>query len=151
VGGFDEGFRISYDWDCWIRLLLDGARAGMVDEPYYEYRLHPGALTANRVASLWERVRVLEKAGRHPGLSPLQSDALGRSLRRHRTRAALAETGAALRSPGRRMRLLELAASTDVEMRARIGALLAATVPAVARRLIQPEPLPDERLVEARR
>ena len=33
VGGFDESIRFTADWDCWIRLILGGARAGLVYEP----------------------------------------------------------------------------------------------------------------------
>ena len=25
IGGFDESCRIAYDWDCWLRMILDGA------------------------------------------------------------------------------------------------------------------------------
>ena len=28
VGGFDESIRFTADWDCWIRLILGGARVG---------------------------------------------------------------------------------------------------------------------------
>ena len=30
IGGFDERLRIAHDWDCWLRLILDGSRAGLV-------------------------------------------------------------------------------------------------------------------------
>ena len=46
IGGFAEDFRIAYDWNCWLRLILDGSSAGMVDEPLYDYTLHPGSLTS---------------------------------------------------------------------------------------------------------
>src|SRR4051794_27913042 len=60
AGGFDEAMRIAYDWDCWLRMILAGSRVGMVPEPLYDYVLHGGSLASSRVASLRERVRLLE-------------------------------------------------------------------------------------------
>ena len=28
VGGFDETIRWTTDWDCWIRMIMGGSRAG---------------------------------------------------------------------------------------------------------------------------
>ena len=33
AGGFDEAIRWTTDWDCWLRLIFAGSRAGLVDEP----------------------------------------------------------------------------------------------------------------------
>jgi glycosyltransferase involved in cell wall biosynthesis len=85
AGGWDQSFRIGYDWDRWLRLILDGARAGLVDEPLMSYRLH-GSLTANRVESLQERVRLLEKAFDHPSLTRRESRVLHASIRWQRSR-----------------------------------------------------------------
>ena len=46
VGGFDESVYTN-DWDCWIRLVFSGSRAGLVDEPLLRYRLHEGAQSSN--------------------------------------------------------------------------------------------------------
>jgi glycosyltransferase involved in cell wall biosynthesis len=129
IRGFDERVRIAYDWDCWIRLILAGAQAGAVDEPYYDYVRSPTGLTASRVASLWDRVRILEAAAGHPSLDADERRALARSLRHHRTRAVLAEADAR----GGRRRLIGLALSRDVAPRARLRAARAATAPARAR------------------
>jgi GT2 family glycosyltransferase len=144
-GGFDESFRIGYDWDCWLRLILDGARAGLVAEPYYDYVLHPGGLSASRVASLWERVRLLEKAGANPALEPRERPVLRAALREHRTRAVLAETQAALFDTGPRGRLPLLAVSRGIGPRARAAAALAVTVPPLARRIVTLDQPPDQR------
>jgi GT2 family glycosyltransferase len=123
IGGFDERFAIAHDWDCWIRLILGGSRAGVVDDAYYDYVRSPTGLTARRVASLWERVRMLEAAADHPSLDANERRLVARSLRHHRTRAVLAETDAG----ARRRRLLGLALTRGVEPRARLRAARAAT------------------------
>ena len=99
ANGWDESFRIAYDWDRWLRLILDGARAGLVDEPLMSYRLH-GSLTASRVESLQERVRLLEKALVHPSLTRRESRVLRASIRWQRSRL-LREVSRAVES-GRR-------------------------------------------------
>jgi glycosyltransferase involved in cell wall biosynthesis len=86
AGGWDESLRIGYDWDCWLRLILDGARVGLVDEPLMSYRIHEGSLTSNRVASLRARVTLLEKAQSHPSLTRRERRLLRSSIRWQRSR-----------------------------------------------------------------
>jgi hypothetical protein len=145
LGGFDESLRTGYDWDCWLRLLLAGAGAGLVEEPYYEYRLNPKSLTANRVSSLWDRVRLLEKARNNPDLRAGERPSLERAIRAHRSRAVIAEARAKVdgEAPGRR--LLRLALGRGVEPRARAAALLALAAPSLAR-----SRLPENRSAEQR-
>jgi GT2 family glycosyltransferase len=61
AGGFDERLTRSEDWECWIRIVLDGGRAGLVNEVLARYRLHDRSLTAARAASLRSRVTVLDR------------------------------------------------------------------------------------------
>jgi glycosyltransferase involved in cell wall biosynthesis len=150
IGGFDETLRISHDWDCALRLILDGSQAGLVDEPYYDYRLHPGSLTASRVASLWDRVRLLEKAEKNPALVPDERPVLTRSLRLHRSRAVVAETEAALSDSLPRRRLARLAVSSGVGLRARMLAALAAVSPPLARSLAPHHRPPEDRFTSPR-
>ena len=98
IGGFDEEFAIAYDWDCWLRLIYSGSAAGLVPVPYYDYRLHPGSLAANRAASLWERVRLLRKARaqQEQELTPAEKKVLADSLRLQRRRAVRARLRALL-------------------------------------------------------
>jgi glycosyltransferase involved in cell wall biosynthesis len=140
IEGFDESLRTGYDWDCWLRLILDGARAGLVDEAYYDYHRSSGSLTANRVSSLWDRVRLLEKAEGNAALRPEERPTLLRSLRHHRSRAVRAELQATDGSRSRRGELLRFAASRRFERRARIEMGLAAIAPALARRLASSDP-----------
>jgi len=85
AGGWDESLRIAHDWDCWLRLIFDGAQAGLVDEPLMSYRIHDGNLTSDRVGSLTERVAVLERA-RNQQLTPGERRLLDASIRWQRSR-----------------------------------------------------------------
>jgi glycosyltransferase involved in cell wall biosynthesis len=135
IGGFDESLPIAHDWDCWARLILDGARAGLVDRPYYDYTLREGSLTSSRVASLRDRVRLLEKAAENPALLPEDRPTLARAYRRHRSRAVVAEASAIVSAGGReRWRLPGLALGRGVETRVRALALLAFISPALAKK-----------------
>lgn len=142
IGGFDETLRIAYDWDCWLRLILDGSQAGLVAAPYYEYVLHGGSLASSRVASLWERVRLLEKAADNPALRAEERPVLAASLRAHRLRAVQAELRGG--PAGSRLRRLALARGIGPALRLRVA--LAALVPPVARRLKAADPPPEARL-----
>ena len=90
VGGFDESFRQAEDWECWVRLIFSGSRAGLVEEPLMEYRLDDGNLTSDRAESLEDRVRLLEKTEREQRLTPNEQEVLRESLGRSRARAAVA-------------------------------------------------------------
>jgi glycosyltransferase involved in cell wall biosynthesis len=145
IGGFDEELRTGYDWDCWLRFLLDGSQAGMARGPYYRYYLHAGSLTTSRTSTLWDRTTLLEKALAHPGLRADERPALEREIRMHRSRAAMAEAGDAAHGAGPRRRLMRLAVAPRLQPKARVAALLAAGVPPLARRL-----LPQDRPAEER-
>ncbi len=148
IGGFDESLRTGYDWDCWIRLLLAGAKAGLVERPYYEYRLHPGSLTGSRLSSLWDRVRLLERAAHNPALRDDERPALERAIRHHRSRAVIAEARAKADGdapsahPGRHV------FSRGVKPKARAAALLAACAPPLARRVLPADRPAEQRLAE---
>jgi Glycosyl transferase family 2 len=146
VGGFDESLPAGHDWDCWLRMILDGSRAGLVDRPYYDYVLHSGSVTSDRAGSFWDRVRLLQKAAANPSLKPAERPIVEQELRRRRTEAVQEETRGALAGSGSRRRLLRLAALPGVGLRARAFAALAVPAPALARRLSGARRLPEERL-----
>jgi len=150
IGGFDESFKVGEDWDCWLRAILDGALAGFVDRPLYDYVLHPGSLTGSRAPDLWARVRLLEKAAGNPALRAEERTVLGRALRMHRSRAVVAEAQAALYGSAPSTPLLRLAGSKGIEPRARLTAALAATAPPLARRFVPEDRPAEERLPEAK-
>jgi glycosyltransferase involved in cell wall biosynthesis len=145
IGGFDERMRIAYDWDCWLRLILAGAQAGLVERPYYDYVLHSGSLASGRVASLWERVRLLEKALENPDLRPTERGSLATDIRWRRSEALREEARATLAGEGSRRQLLGSALGPNFALRARAAALAAAAVPALARRRAEERRAPEER------
>jgi len=146
IGGFDESLRVASDWDGWLRLILDGAGAGLVERPYYEYVLHSGTLTSGRVDSLWARARLLEKAVANPAVRADELPLLERQIRRRRSEAVVAEAQAG--AAGRR-RFAGLAVSPRLTLRARLAAVLALVSPALARRRLRSRRAPAARLASA--
>ena len=131
AGGFDESLHSAVDWDCWIRLVLDGAVAGLHDEPLSVYRLHPGSLTDARARALRDRLRALEKARAHPGLRAEERPVLEAALAKHRSRAVLAaaqEAVAGSRRDARRL-CLEAALTPMIPVGSRLRALAASAAP----------------------
>jgi GT2 family glycosyltransferase len=140
VGGFDESNEIApaEDWDLFIRLFLDGASAGIVEEPLIRYRQHSGSTTSDRSRSLWSRVAVLEKTQRRSDLTSGERAVLERSLAKARTRSLLTDARAFACSGhrGSRRRLLALAAGNHVPFATRLRLVAAALVPLRPSRLI---------------
>lgn len=139
IGGYDERLRTAEDWDVCIRLILSGSAAGLVDEPLLEYRLGRRSLTAGRVATLQERVYMLEKVLTTPDIAPFLRYSAARAVSHHRARAleqAAREAVAEGRADARRQ-LLDVARSGDVAWRGRLAAAVSSFAPLRARRLIE--------------
>ena len=139
IGGYDERLRTAEDWDVCIRLILSGSAAGLVAEPLLEYRLGRRSLTSSRVATLQERVYMLEKVLTTPDIAPPLRKTAARAVSRHRARAleqAAREAVAEGRADARRQ-LLDVARSGDVAWRGRAAAAAASFAPLRARRLIE--------------
>ena len=147
AGGFDEQMRIAYDWECWLRMILAGSEVGMVREPLYDYVLHGGSLASSRVASLRERVVLLEKVSANPNLRPEERPVLEGQIARRREEYARAAIGAASAARDRR-ELRRLAHSPGLRPRTRLRAGLSALAPGVGRRLSGAEPPPERRFGE---
>jgi glycosyltransferase involved in cell wall biosynthesis len=139
IGGFDPRLPIAEDWDVLIRLILAGARAGVVDAPLARYRLAGDSLTAKRARSLRHRVMCLEKVWREGRLDSRQRDALRRSLAQHRLRAVqaeVAETGGRLAARSR-AELLRCSAAPGLPIGWRWRAAAGGLAPrAIARELL---------------
>ncbi len=136
IGGFDEAFRHATDWDCWIRMILAGSRAGMVDQPLAEYRVRETSLASDRIRQFEGYVALLEKAHRREDLSAAERAVLERSLAAQRRRLSLRKAQTALLEgrPDARRRALKIALSSGFPPGARVKAALAAAVPRLAAR-----------------
>jgi glycosyltransferase involved in cell wall biosynthesis len=138
VGGFDESLRNGADWDAWIRMILDGARAGLVREPLLRYRIRPGSLSADRTRSLQARVAVLDKVLSRPGLTPEERKAVAATRRRAHNRALATAARQALleRRPHARRQALSLAIGRRLALKTRLYALGAALLPGLGARVL---------------
>jgi glycosyltransferase involved in cell wall biosynthesis len=139
IGGFDELLRIGYDWDCWLRLILGGSRAGLVDKPLVRYRLVSGSLSDDRPASFRERVTVLEKAASNPDLRPGERPFLERQLVEAGRRALQAEAREALlwRRADARRQAFRVLRGPGMSAGARLKAALAVASPRLAGRALR--------------
>jgi Glycosyl transferase family 2 len=138
VGGFDETLRYATDWDCWIRLILDGAAAGLVAEPLARYRLHRASLSAERGKLFGGRVAVLAKAAGHPALDDQERAAVRRTLRTELARSRLTEAQDALAdgTSDARRRAFAVALEGMLPASTRLKAAAAALAPRSAGRLL---------------
>jgi GT2 family glycosyltransferase len=138
VGGFDESIRFTADWDCWIRLILAGARVGLVYEPLALYRIWGGSLSSSRVAYARGHVQTLEKTAARTDLSPEERTVLERSLAARRRAAELTAAEAALAegTEDARGRLLRVALGRGFDRRTRAKAAGAALFTGAARRRV---------------
>ena len=140
VGGFDESIRWTADWDCWLRMVLDGSRAGLVAEPLMRYRLHRASLSSQRESLIAGRLLTLGKAARRSDLSAAERETVRSSIAANEVALRVARARAALlecRSDARR-RAFDVVVGSGHGARTRAKALVAAVAPrAAGRRLAQ--------------
>src|ERR671924_2056710 len=108
AGGFDETIRFTTDWECWMRLILGGSRAGAVLEPLGHYRVRPTALSADRTRMTAGRVQSLRKGLTHPALRPAEREAGRMRLAELERELAVLRLRDAVRSGGAETRRLAL-------------------------------------------
>ncbi|MDX6654125.1 MAG: hypothetical protein QOH18_835 [Solirubrobacterales bacterium] len=137
AGGFDPGLTHAEDWECFIRMILGGARAGFVDEPLSRYRLRPGSLSNQAVRLQEGHVQAMRKTAADERLTDLERNrvlaAVGSyeaELRLARLREAVLEGGSAARAEARKALRR---ADTPLPTRAKAG--LALLAPGLARRV----------------
>jgi glycosyltransferase involved in cell wall biosynthesis len=135
MGGFDEAIEATSDWDMLIRLLLDGSRAGVVDEPLATYSLRAGSLSSSRERFLRGRSATLRKTLARPDLSDderailqRQLDAHSATLLRLTAQDALLERRADTRSLAARVLV-----GSGQPLRSRAKAAFALVAPSLAR------------------
>jgi glycosyltransferase involved in cell wall biosynthesis len=139
VGGYDETV-LAEDTDLFLRMILGGSRAGLVDEALCVYRIRSGTLSSNRPRSLRSGVVVLERVSGHPSLTSDERRYLQRELADKRREAELAEAEEALRgfaSHPRRRALRIAFGPPGYGLAARTKALAAAFAPGAARRYLE--------------
>lgn len=61
IGGFDPGMTHAEDLDFWVRLLLAGGHARYIDAVLADYRVRGNSASANNLALIKGRIRLLEK------------------------------------------------------------------------------------------
>lgn len=111
-GGMDETSPINpyaEDWELWMRMILSGSAAGLVDDPLARNRLGVGSLSSDRRGRRGGRIAVLEKTLASRGLRPSERDAAESSLARNRAELAALEARFALGEDGSHAREKALA------------------------------------------
>lgn len=133
ISGLDREVTHAYDWDLFLRLVLSGARVGLVNEPLWVYRQHDDSMASDRAAMLRGRLRVLERA-RGAALTEHERDLLEALIGAKRRDVVLAEAELALltAAPDARIRALAVAKTPGMRLRARTKGLLAACAPGLA-------------------
>jgi glycosyltransferase involved in cell wall biosynthesis len=117
VGGYRNGARYAEDWDLWLRLLLNGHRAGLIEQPLYEYRRSAESLTGQKLALALGVLEVLARA-RSFRLDRMQREQLDLTEQRWRETAARAARHAA--DPRARRMALGAAAGAHASLRTRV-------------------------------
>ena len=130
-GGFDESILWTTDWDLWLRLILDGSVAGMVDEPLAHYRLRQMSLTARRRELTLGKIATLEKAQRNAALRPEERAVVANALAGHRRELSLIDLRNAVVAgdAGVRRAALDLLAAQGLSPRNRLEAGTIALAP----------------------
>jgi glycosyltransferase involved in cell wall biosynthesis len=139
VGGFDESLRIAFDWDCWVRLILNGSRVALIDEPLYRFRLVGGSVSSDTAKNLGEDAIVLQRLRSDPRLSRDEQLIVEQSIRDRKQYIELREAKEALllhRSGARRL-ALRVCRGSHHSARARVKAGISAVAPGLARRVLR--------------
>jgi glycosyltransferase involved in cell wall biosynthesis len=131
AGGWDESLRFAEDWECWVRLLLDGGLVGCVVEPLARYRVREDSLSTNHVAMLEGEINLLEKALTHPRIRPEEDHVARGTIARLGKELAVERLREALRTRAVGVRRCAAAIATDraAPLQTRLKAAAAAVAP----------------------
>jgi GT2 family glycosyltransferase len=134
AGGFDPSFPWVSDWELWQRLVLDGSRVGLVDEPLSRYRVHEASRSAQIAGHLRGIVQTLDKAAARTDLTAGERAVVERTRSAKASELALVDSRAALTAgtAGSRRAALELAVRPGYSARTRLKCLAAAALPHLA-------------------
>lgn len=135
-GGFDESLFWADDWDFWLRLILEGARAGCVDETLYEYTVREGSVATRPREVIRDCITLLEKPEVAARLEAGERRELARSIARQRQELVTLELEEALLQGGPRFRrsALSVAFGPGKAAGSRLRAAALAVAPGPARR-----------------
>ena len=139
AGGFDESIRFTTDWECWIRLILSGSRAGAVLEPLSRYRVLEQSLSADRAGMTAGRIQSLRKGLEHPTLRPEERTVAQATIAAYERELAALRLREALRrdDPGARRLALSIGLGRATPAPTRLKAVAAALAPGLAARLVR--------------
>jgi glycosyltransferase involved in cell wall biosynthesis len=140
VGGWDTRYRGNSDTDLFVRLVLSGARAGLVYEPLARYRLRSDSLSDERASNMRAMVTIVERALEHPSLTDDERAYALEDLRVKERLTRLAELEHALRqrSPDVRGRALAVARAPELgySRRVQLEAYASAALPVLGQWLL---------------
>lgn len=136
IGGFSDR-PACQDYDLWVRAVLSGARAGIVDEPLVEYHLSGTGVSGDRPRTFDERIRLLQAALARPDLSDAEREAAREQVRATERDRLVHAAQQAVRSgaPDARTRAWAVATTGGLSLPLRARSLAAVVAPGVARRL----------------
>lgn len=134
LGGFDPEIKYTTDWECWIRLILDGGRVGCIDAPLGVYVMHESSMSASRQAMYDGRVATLSKTLKDARLSKMECESIGLRISSERRRSSRAEMRSALLAGDRRAREIAKGVATDSAQprRERLKAVFTVIAPEIA-------------------
>ena len=139
VGGYDESFAVMQDWECFIRLILAGARVAWVDEPLYRWRLTHGSRSSrDGIENAQALIRMMTKTLAGTDLSPSERREALKALASHRRKMATERAHLAVEAGSweARRRSLELVFGRGFSRGTRAKAAAAVVSPTLARRAI---------------
>lgn len=139
VGGYDESFPVMQDWECFIRLVLDGATVAYVDEPLYRWRLTPGSRSSSDgVTNAQALIRMMTKTLANPSLTASERATAETALASHRARLTreLAHHAVDSGAADARRRSLELMVGRGFTLPSRAKAAVAFVSPTLANRFL---------------
>lgn len=113
LGGFDPEIKYTTDWECWIRLILDGGRVGCIDAPLGVYVMHESSMSASRQSMYEGRVATLRKTLEDARLSEMERSSIRSRILSEMRRCSRAEMRSALIAGDRRARQIAKSVAAD--------------------------------------